>query len=298
QLSGDLPLGMALTMRALLAALAGREADARADAGAALAASMRCGAHILAVWPLSALGMLEVSLGNYDSAVDTLKPLLAQLDAMPDATEIITAGYLPDAAEALIQLGRLEEAEDVIGRLERNGRRLDRPWMLAVGARCRSMVLAARGEIADAGAAARSALVHHERLPMPFERARSLLVWGQLQRRERKRDSAAADIRAALEIFEGLGCALWAERARAELARVTVVRRPGGAGGAGALTDSERRVAELAASGLTNREIAATLFISPKTVEVNLSRVYRKLGIRSRAELARRIDGADAEDLT
>ncbi|MDY6999294.1 MAG: AAA family ATPase, partial [Actinomycetota bacterium] len=82
QLSGDLPLGMALTMRALLAALAGREADARADAGAALAASMRCGAHILAVWPLSALGMLEVSLGNYDSAVDTLKPLLAQLDAM------------------------------------------------------------------------------------------------------------------------------------------------------------------------------------------------------------------------
>ena len=290
QLGGDLPLAMALTMRALLASLTGRESDTRADAGAALTASMRCGAHILAMWPLTALGLLEVTLGNHDAALETLKPLLTQLDTMADATEIITAGYVPDAAEAMVQVGRLDEAEELIDRLERNGRRLDRAWMMAVGARCRSMLLAAQGDIARARGAAQSALIQHDRLPMPFERARTLLVLGQLQRRQRRREPAAVSIREALDIFEELGCALWAERARAELARVTVARGPAD----GQLTESERRIAELAASGLTNREIAATLFISPKTVEVNLSRVYRKLGIRSRAELARRIDRRDS----
>ena len=289
QLGGDLALAMALTMRAMLAVLTGREADARADAAAALEASMRCGAYILAVWPLTALGLLEVALGNYDAALSTLEPLRARLDTMPQATEIITAGYVPDAAEAMIQVGRLDDAEELIGRLERNGRRLDRAWMMAVGARCRSMLLAARGDIAGASAAARSALTHHDRLPMPFERARSLLVWGQLQRRERRREAAAANIEEALRTFTDLGCAHWVDRARAELARATVGRTTD----AGQPTESERRVAELAASGLTNREIAAALFVSPKTVEVNLSRVYRKLGIRSRAELARRIDRLD-----
>ncbi|BBX15800.1 LuxR family transcriptional regulator [Mycolicibacterium duvalii] len=286
QLGGDLALAMALTMRAVLAALAGREADTRADADAALAASMRCGAYFLTVWPLTALGMLEVSLGNHDAALTTLKPLQAQLDAMPDATEIITSSYVPDAAEAMIGVGILDDAEELIGRLERNGRRLNRAWMMATGARCRSMLLAARGELAGAAAAARSALTHHDRVAMPFERARSLLVWGQLQRRQRRRDAAASTIREALTIFEDLGCAIWATRARTELDRVAVARRPE----TGQLTESERRIAELAASGRTNREIATTLFISPKTVEVNLSRAYRKLGIRSRAELARRID--------
>jgi DNA-binding NarL/FixJ family response regulator len=91
-------------------------------------------------------------------------------------------------------------------------------------------------------------------------------------------------LREALSTFEELGTPLWAERARAELARVNVATH------GAELTPSERRVAELAASGMTNRDVAAALFISPKTVEANLSRVYQKLGIRSRAELGRRID--------
>jgi len=110
----------------------------------------------------------------------------------------------------------------------------------------------------------------------------TLLLLGQLQRRQRQKQGAAATLGEALRVFQELGTPLWAERVSAELERTNVspVRGLG-------LTPSERRVAELAASGLTNRDVAAKLFVSTKTVEANLSQVYRKLGIRSRAELGR-----------
>jgi DNA-binding NarL/FixJ family response regulator len=115
---------------------------------------------------------------------------------------------------------------------------------------------------------------------MPFELARTLLVKGAIERRMRRRGDAGKSFEAALEIFERMGARLWASRARAELGRVGLRRAS-----RDELTESERRVAELAAQGLTNREVAAALFISSKTVEANLARVYRKLGIASRAEL-------------
>jgi DNA-binding CsgD family transcriptional regulator len=133
---------------------------------------------------------------------------------------------------------------------------------------------------------AEQAMAEHERLPMPFERARTQLLLGQLQRRQRQKESAGAILREAQRAFDALGTPLWTDRARVELARVKVVPTHDLA-----LTPSERRVAELAASGMTNREVAAALFISPKTVEANLARVYRKLGIKTRAELGRLIDG-------
>ncbi|MDT5198107.1 MAG: hypothetical protein QOH20_4861, partial [Mycobacterium sp.] len=193
---------------------------------------------------------------------------------------------VPDIVEAMIQLGRLAEAEPLIDTLERNGCRLDRAWMLAVGARCRSMLLAAQGELDAAEDAVQRAMVEHKRLCMPFERARTQLLLGQLQRRQRQKGSATASLGEALRTFEGLQTTLWADRVRAELVRTKV-----GAGGRTAqqLTPSEQRVAELAASGMTNREIATALFISPKTVDVNLYRVYRKLDIQSRSQLARRL---------
>jgi DNA-binding CsgD family transcriptional regulator len=117
---------------------------------------------------------------------------------------------------------------------------------------------------------------------MPFERARTLLVLGRIRRRLRRKRAAAQAQQEALDVFEDLGARLWAAQAAADLDRVAV-RRAGPA----ELTPSEHRVADLAATGLTNREVAATLFISPKTVEANLARVYRKLSIRSRAELGR-----------
>jgi len=281
QLHGDLPLFIALTIRAMVGAYAGRAEDVRRDTTDALAAAQRCGSYRLSEWAITSLGFLEVSLGNYDAALRTLTPLLAGLDRMPSSTEIIAASFVPDAAEALVGLGRLAEAEGLVDVLERNGRRVDRAWMLAVGGRCRAMLLAARGDVDAAMRAAQQAMLEHDRLPMPFERARTQLLLGQLQRRQRKRDAASATLQHTLADFERLGTPLWADRARAELKRASGIRKRA------ELTASEQRVAELAATGATNREMAAALFISPKTVETNLSRIYRKLDIHSRAELGR-----------
>ena len=143
---------------------------------------------------------------------------------------------------------------------------------------------AVEGEVAAATRMAGDAMTEHERLPMPFERARTQLLLGQLQRRQRHKETAAATLREALEAFEAMGTPLWADRARAELARTNVTPRHDLG-----LTPSEQRVAELAASGMTNRDVATALFISPKTVEANLARIYRKLGIKTRAELGRLI---------
>ncbi len=288
QLNGDLPLSVALTVRAAVAAYAGEEESVRRDVAEAMAASERCGSRRLGEWPVTMLGFLDVSLGNYEAAIKTLKPLMGMLEAVPDSTEVINASYVPDAAEALIQLGRSAEAEPLISALERNGQRLDRAWMKAVGARCRAMLLAAQGDIQAANRAVELALTEYERLPMPFERARTQLLAGQLQRRQRQKDQAATTLREALKTFEDLNTRLWADRARAELARADVGTRR-----MSSLSPSEQRVAELAASGMTNRDVAAALFISPKTVESNLARIYRKLGIHSRAELGRHMGHSD-----
>ncbi|HZQ30623.1 MAG TPA: LuxR C-terminal-related transcriptional regulator [Mycobacterium sp.] len=284
QLNGDLPLAVANTIRGVLAAYTGREAESRQAIGDALAATERAGAARLAELPIAALGFLEVSLGQYEAALDALSPLLPMLRATPQATEIITALSVPDAVESFIQLGRLDEAEPFIDALERNGKRLDRPWMLAIGGRGRAMLSAARGDLGAAIAAARQAMSEHDRLAMPFERARTQLLLGQIQRRQRGKDAAATTLREALAGFEELGTPLWTARAREELARVKV-----GPQIADGLSAVERRVAELAAAGMTNREVAAALFISPRTVESNLARIYRKLGIRTRAELGSRM---------
>jgi DNA-binding CsgD family transcriptional regulator len=280
QLGGDHVLVVPLSMRAAVAAYTGREREARADAHEAMKAVQHGGSPRLPdYWPAMTLGFLEVSLGRHAEALTTLQPVVSVFSTIP-CTEILTAWYIPDAVEAMVALGRFEDAEPLIEVLERNGSQLDRAWMLAVGARCRSMWLAARGDVVGAEHVALQAMTEHQRLPMPFERARTQLLLGQLQRRQRRKEAAAETLQEALRAFEGMGTPLWAEHARAELARTKVspARDPG-------LTPTERRVAELAASGMTNRDVAAALFISPKTVEHNLARVYRKLGIHSRAEL-------------
>ena len=281
QLGGDHLRVVGMTVQAVVGSYTGREPETRAAAVAAIELAQRCGSPRLADWASISLGFLEVSLGNYAQAITALEPLIARFDQVP-GTEIATAAYVPDAVEALVSLGRYTDAGPMIDAVEANGRWLDRPWMLAIGARCRSMSLAAQGDVSSAVAMAEAALTHHDRLPMPFERARTLLLLGQLQRRQRKKEPARATLNEALDTFDGLGAPLWADRARAELTRsgASPTRGLG-------LTASEQRVAELAASGMTTRDVAAALIISPKTVESNLARVYRKLGIRSRAELGR-----------
>ena len=277
QLGGDFPVTLALVLKAWLAVYGGHPDDARPVVADAIDASKRSGAWWLEEWSLTALGFLETSLGNYDAALNTLEPLLSRSAPSRNPTEIFAASFIPDAVEALTGLGRADEAEPLVDAIERNGRRLNRAWMLAVGARCRAMVLAAGGDAEGAVQSARYALAEHDRLPMPFERARTQLLLGQLVRRQRSQ--ATAILRDALAVFEELGTSLWADRAHAELAGTGPRARPD------SLTPAEQRVAELAVAGMTNRDVAAELFISSKTVEATLARVYRKLGIRSRAEL-------------
>jgi DNA-binding CsgD family transcriptional regulator len=280
QLGGDFPVFIGLTLRAAVAAHVGRLADARSDLNQAIAAAQRCGSKRLAEWPATIAGFVEVSSGDYQAALEALEPLLPMVELFPEASEIISSSFVPEAVEAMVGLGRLDDAEPLVEALERNGRRLDRAWALALGMRCRAMLQAARGDVTAAMTSVELALIEHQRLSMPFERARTQLLAGQLQRRRRHRDAAGAALREARKVFEQVGTTVWAQRAETELARglLVRVRDPG-------LTATEERVADLAVSGLTNRDIAAAMFVSPKTVEVNLSRVYRKLSIRSRAEL-------------
>jgi DNA-binding CsgD family transcriptional regulator len=284
QMGADPMRIVGLAARGGVAALRGREAEARADLALAIELAERRASPTLAELPATMLGHLEVSLGNYAQALVVLRKCLDRFDTVT-VTEVSTTGYLPDAIEALVAVGRLDDAEPLIEAMETHGRRLDRPWMLALGGRCRAMWLAARGDLDEALRVAEAAMEFHERLPMPLEHNRTRMFVGRLQRRRRQRRTAAQTLAAVATGFEELGASLWAARARGELARANVAARsePG-------LTESERRVAEFVAAGLSNRDVAAKLFVSQKTVEHNLTQVYRKLEIRSRAELGRRLD--------
>src|SRR5262249_25652603 len=131
---------------------------------------------------------------------------------------------LPDAIEALVATGELERATRLTDGLAACGRKFDRPWALATSGRCRALLAAAAGDLDSAAAAAEQALAEHERLPMPFERGRTMVVQGQLQRRRGARRAARETLQRALAIFAALDAPLWAEKARAEIARIGVRR--------------------------------------------------------------------------
>jgi DNA-binding CsgD family transcriptional regulator len=146
------------------------------------------------------------------------------------------------------------------------------------------VVAAARGDLDGAFATFEEALAEHARTRDPFQHSRTLLALGTTQRRAKRRGAARTTLEQALAGFEQLGAPLWAEKTRAELARIG-----GRAPARGALTASEGRIAALVAEGRTNREVAAALFVTEHTVATALTRIYRKLGVRSRAELASRL---------
>ena len=231
----------------------------------------------------SVLGLLELSLGNFEAADAHLSRALEVFDRVGfgEPGQFRAHG---DAAETAVTVGHTARASQIADFLEAHGKRTNHRSSLATGARVRALVAAAEGDLDAALGACDRALVHHEGLEMSIERARTLLVKGVVERRARRRGDAKRSFEQALEIFEQAGARRWADRACAELKR-TGLRRSSG----DQLTEAERRVAELAATGLTNREVAAALYMSPKTVGANLTRIYRKLGIRSRAELGARM---------
>ena len=229
------------------------------------------------------LGFIELSRGDPAAALGYLE----RAWEIRDSVRVLEPGHrleLADTLEALIAVGKLEEAEQKLVPWEERARALDRSWALAITARCRALILAARGDLAGAEAGFERALAEHARTQDPFQHARTLLAQGVTQRRAKQRGAARATLEQALASFERLGAPLWAEKARSELARIG-----GRAPSRGELTEAERRIAALVAEGRTNREVAAALFVTEHTVEGALTRVYRKLGVRSRAELAHRL---------
>jgi DNA-binding CsgD family transcriptional regulator len=192
--------------------------------------------------------------------------------------------FVPDLVEALVGLGELDRAEDDLAWYAANAARLERASALGSAARCRGLLAAARGDTDAALASFAAAVAHHRQAPIPFDRGRSLLALGAARRRAKERRAAREALAEARDLFRTLGAALWERRAEAELARIGG-RAPSG----GELTPVERRVAELVAAGRSNREVAGALYLSTRTVEGHLSRVYGKLGVHSRVELARKL---------
>jgi DNA-binding CsgD family transcriptional regulator len=231
------------------------------------------------------LGFAALSRGDGEEAAAWLGPARAELQRQ-GVGELSISQVVQNEIEALVMIGRLEDAGETIAFVEEQGRASGRAWHAAVSARGRALLAAVGGDHEAARAHIERALLAHERLPQPFERARTLLAQGTIERRAKRRAAARQALTAALELFDGLGAALWAEKAAAELARI-----PGRGRASSELTETERRVAELVASGLSNKEVAARLFVSVRAVEANLSKVYAKLGVRSRSQLAGRLRG-------
>jgi DNA-binding CsgD family transcriptional regulator len=228
----------------------------------------------------AALGFLELSLGNFGAALDRFHALVTLPDGEP-LRDAVAFRATADAVEALLGLGRTSEAKELAQRLERRARSVDLPSRIAAAFRCRALVLAELGDLPGARAAIGDAKTVHARHHEPLEHARTLLAAGAIERRAKRKAEAREALEQARTIFEQLGARLWCERARLELERTGVHRTA-----EGELSAAEQRVADLAGSGATNKEIAAALFMSVKTVEAHLSRVYRKLDVRSRTELA------------
>jgi len=234
-------------------------------------------------WPYLAtrnrllLGSLELSLGEPARAW----PLLRDVVRMPTWDGLDVLMPLADAVETLVALGRLESVDELVATLESEAH-YGQCWAGPAALRSRALCLLAQGEAVEAAALGRQAADAFEAAGFPLDRGRSLLVAGEALRRNGERRHAAEQLEAAAAIFTALGAFQWAQRAEQELRRARPRPRRDRE-----LTNAERQVAALVAAGRANREVAAQLFTTVATVEAHLTRIYRKLGVRSRAELAR-----------
>jgi DNA-binding CsgD family transcriptional regulator/tetratricopeptide (TPR) repeat protein len=272
-----------LALRALVHADAGEAEGARELAREALELAARTSGRPAEHFATTALGRLELSLGRAAEAAQALAPLVEFL-RRERIREPGTARVVPDQVEALIALGELDAASELLDWFDANARALARPSPRAAAARCRGTLHAERGDLEGALAELEQAAELAAQVRIPLERGRSLLALGATHRRARHKAAARDSLESARALFEGMGAAVWADRAAAELGRVG-----GRAPSSGDLTPTERRVAELVAEGLQTKQVAAALFVSPKTVEGHLTNIYAKLGVHSRTELARRL---------
>jgi len=280
QQQGQASADPARRIRALLDAHRGRLVEARAAALAPLEAAEARNDPIIAVAYLAVLAFVSASEENA-AETDAFAARSAEHLARIGIQEPLRLDASHERVEALAALGQIDAADEVCAVLEARYARIPMPWLAAAIARGRAAIALARNDLPAALAAAED-FVGPQHTGRRFDHARILMVRGQILRRMRARRAAAESLGEALAIFEGLGAPAWAARARSEMDRLGTRRVH-----SEDLTPTEAQVAALAGEGHTNREVAATLFMSPKTVEAHLVRIYGKFGIASRAELGR-----------
>jgi ATP/maltotriose-dependent transcriptional regulator MalT len=279
------PRAMVFEKRALVDAHLGRVERARTTLQPLLEEYERMGQDWWAALSLSTLAFVEYAAGDPGAADAALVRMRDRADRV-GATDVMFDRSEPFHIEVLLELGDLDGARAALARLEERGKHLPRRWIAAALPRSRAMIAAEEGDLELALSVLEEADTERT-AKLPFELGWTLAVQGRLQRRSKQKRGAADSFERAVDVFEGLGAPGFADRARSELARVGLRRAPTD------LTPTELTIATLAAGGMTNREVAQAAFISQKTVEANLARVYRKLGIRSRAELGSRMAPVD-----
>jgi DNA-binding CsgD family transcriptional regulator len=224
-------------------------------------------------------GMLELGLGRMEEAIPKLEAHVEASGRRVIADAFAPRSVVPSLIEAYVRVGRREEARGTLAVLEAQAKRSGRPSALAPALRCRALLEGAERDF-------KAALAEHERWGNPFERARTLLCYGERLRREKRRGDARRRLREALDSFVEFGATGWARRAEAELGATGERVRRRVDSTRDDLTPQELVVTRLVAQGLTNREVAAQLFLSTNTIETHLRHVFQKLGVRSRTELA------------
>ena len=279
--------GALARVQAALAALRGEPGLATAQAAEVLEAEESGALDWDRLEALRVTGLAALSERDPARAISNLAPVWEHTlqEGVEDPGAFPVAG---DLVEALAEAGRLEQANEVIGRLGELASEQQHPWGLATFKRSLAVVKLVDSHDEPAAAELAEAASEYRALGLDFDNARALLFLGRVERRSKKRAAARETLEQARAAFDRLGCPGWAEQASAELRRISGRR----AGPDDALTASERRVAELVAAGLSNKEVAAQLFISVHTIEAHLSHVYAKLGIRSRTQLARRLSAS------
>jgi DNA-binding CsgD family transcriptional regulator len=275
--------GWHLATMAYVEAIRGDEPASREHAENGLAVAQRSGDIYLAAGVRAAVGLLELTLGRPAEAAAALLEIAAA--DRSDLTYVATVGPAADAIEAIVRGGLpAEHAEAPLALLRDWARHAPGDGNRSILARCEGLLAARTPDDAFAEA------VRLSRGLTPFERARTELLYGEWLRRQRRRSDARGHLREAVELFRSIGAPPWAERAETELRATGETARKREPSTLDQLTPQELQIARLVANGLTNREIASQLFLSPRTVEYHLRKVFTKLGLASRTELIRRGD--------
>jgi ATP/maltotriose-dependent transcriptional regulator MalT len=266
-----------LSVLAMLDALRGEEAPARAHADEVIELAAITGATLIIGSAEWALGLLDLTLGRPSEATDRL--LLVSAGEQPESNPLIGLWSIPDLIEAAAHSGRLDETADRFDRYANWVQHLPSPARLSMLARCSALV--GDGDERDQFEAA---LVPDLTLA-PFVQARTELLYGEWLRRNRKRRDARPYLRRAADLFRQVGAPPWEERAESELRATGETARQRDPSTLDELTPQELQIAALVGAGMTNREVAAQLFLSPRTIDYHLRKVFSKLGVASRTEL-------------